>query len=307
MLISMTGFGRAEVALPSGTQAVVEIRTLNHRFMEMETRLPEGLQGYEDSLRAMVADAIHRGRVRVSVAMKISETASPVTFQTALAKRYVNQLRRVKQDLKLGGSVTLETVLGLPQVMVSAKREGALARSWPSLKQGLSRALAHTLKMRRQEGKRLEKVLENLLKTMEGLHRKIRHRAPIAQSVLRTRLTSRIQAALQSTGGAARPTGRSAVAAEAAAWVQSTDVSEELARIASHLTALRQAARGNSGASKNKALAGSPGRTIDFLAQELQREANTLGAKMRDTAVVRWVVAMKGQIEKLREQAANVE
>jgi len=141
---------------------------------------------------------------------------------------------------------------------------------------------------------------------MEGLHRKIRHRVPIAQSALRTRLTSRIQAALQSTA-AAHSTGRSAVTAEAAAWVQSTDVSEELARIASHLTALRQAARGNPGASKNKTLAGSPGRTIDFLAQELQREANTLGAKMRDTAVVRWVVAMKGQIEKLREQAANVE
>jgi len=145
--------------------------------------------------------------------------------------------------------------------------------------------------MRRREGHRLRRELLDLLRRMEDLKRRIRQQVPRVQRGLEAKWAARIR----KLAATAEPR---AAAAEAASWLQATDVSEELQRIQSHLVALHEVvAQGGE----------SPGRTLDFLAQELQREVNTLGAKIRDASVVRNVVAMKGHIEKLREQAANVE
>lgn len=323
----MTGFGRCEISLPARrargrgvaslpARVVVEVRTLNHRFLEVEIRLPDGgpssegmatangKQAMEEWIRQAVARRFQRGRVRVWVNLHATETATPVVFQTRLARQYVSQLQRMKRQLRVPGNVTLETVLGLPQVVALSRGEVSWAKLWPRIRLGVERALSGAARMRRQEGQRLAKQLARFVQALDHLSRKVKKRAPVVEKALAERLAQRIQAAAQAAG--AGPLAPSAVLAEAAAHVQACDVREELDRIASHLSALRQVL-GDSTGRGGQALAGSPGRTIDFLAQELQREVNTLGAKMRDDGLVRCVVAMKGQIEKLREQAANVE
>lgn len=300
MLTSMTGFGRTEVSLLTGRQVsgrvVVEIRSVNHRFLEIETRLPEGFQSLEEEVRALVGRHLRRGQVRVSVSLKWSETLVPVEFSTAQALRYLKQLRALERAVGLRDTVTLEMLIGLPQVMKTADREPPSGKRWRIVRGAVEQALAHLVRMRRQEGARLQRALLAEMGTLAQLSGKIRRRAPVIHRNVQKRLARRIETLLR--GSPAPKMSHSAVLAEAGTAAQAADVSEELARIGSHLSALTKAMQ---------ASVSNPGRTIDFLAQELQREVNTLGTKLRDGAVVHCVVAMKGQIEKLREQAANLE
>ncbi|MBI3322189.1 MAG: YicC family protein [Candidatus Omnitrophica bacterium] len=293
MLVSMTGFGRAEVPLASPGRAVVEVRSLNHRFLEVETRLPEGFQVLEEGVRAAVGRALQRGQVRVSISVRTLARPANVVLQADVARRYAAQLRRLQGRLGLSGPLTLETVLSLPQVVMVADRGEPSRQDLRQVRLGLQRALGQVTAMRRREGARTETTLAGILKRLDSLRARAQKRLPEVQNQMKERFLARVEKALaRAAAGGAEGSGRSALLSEASAYAQSGDVSEELARIASHLAALRAA---------------TSGRTIDFLAQELQREVNTLGTKVRDAQVVRAVVAMKSLIEKLREQAANVE
>ena len=306
MLTSMTGFGRAEADLPGSGRAAAEIRAVNHRFLEVDCRLPEGFQAFEENVRALVGRLIVRGQVRVSVAVRGAREPASAVFQEQLARKYHRQLDGLRRRLRIPGAVSLETVLSLPQVVTVSERGGiSTAVAWKGIERAVSRALDGAVRMRRIEGKRLERALWLRIAIFKELTRKIEHRVPQAQADLRRRLVERIQVALQQAGQAKAP--EEIAAREAALLVQSTDVNEELERIASHLTALRQAVGGKPAATVKRAEQTGPGRTMDFLAQEFQREVNTLGTKLRDPQISGWVVEFKGQIEKLREQAANIE
>ena len=305
----MTGFGRAEIPLRPSGRAVIEIRTLNHRFLEIETRLPEGFQAFEDTVRTAVTRAVRRGQVRVSVVVRTGEMPSGVSFQAGAAKRYAAQLQRLKRQAGLSGEVTLGMVLGLPEVMVVAGKESLAVRHWKQIERAVIKALKEAVQMRRKEGGRLQKAIAQVLQTLQELVLKVRRRTPEFQKELERRLAERIETLLQAAPGT-ETVQDSQVLAEAASLVQATDVTEEVSRIGSHLKALEAVISGKKPeklTATHETTASSPGRTMDFLAQELQREVNTLGTKLRDPAVVGWVVAMKGQIEKLREQSANLE
>ena len=305
MITSMTGFGRAEAALPPAGRVVVEIRSVNHRFLEIETRLPEGFQSWEDEIRARVARRLRRGQVRVSVSLKWGELLPPVEFNAGQARRYLTQLKKMERTLGLRDAVTLDLLIGLPQVMVAANRTNPSGRQWPRVERVVDQALSQLIRMRQQEGARLQKALLTEIRTLGRFARQVSRSAPEIHRQARKRLAQRIETMLRGTQvPAAHP---AAILAEAGALVQSADVSEELARLDSHLSALTRATRGETAGAETAGKPSSPGRTIDFLAQELQREANTLGTKLRDSGVIQCVVAMKGQIEKLREQAANLE
>ncbi|MCM8794409.1 MAG: YicC family protein [Candidatus Omnitrophica bacterium] len=291
MLISMTGFGRGEAVSPSLGRVVVEIQTLNHRFLDMEFRLPEGFLALEQALRARVAASIRRGRARIFVNVKSRKESAIAVFQQDVAKRYAVQLKQLQKKAGLSGAVTLETVLTLPHV-VTMPSTADLSDQWAgAVGKAAAQALQRLAQMRRKEGGRLEKTLARLAGSLERLKDKTAQRVPEAQKNLEERIRGRLREEVPQ----ADP---EALLKEAAVFVRETDVSEELARLQSHLTALKQAISGK---------ADSPGRTIDFLAQELQRETNTLGVKVKDAQINRWVVEMKGLIEKIREQAANIE
>ncbi len=287
----MTGFGRAEVPVPSGGRVVVEVHTLNHRFLEVECRLPEGFLSLEDPVRAMTAQQIRRGRVKISLSLKAKKKPT-VIFRTDVARQYLAQIRTLQRRLKVPGHVTMDLLLGLPQVVAVPHTEELVPSEWAiPVKKGVCAALEHVVQMRRREGKRLQKLLGGIVRSMGTLNAQVRRHAPVVQKELVARWQRRIQAV-------ASEADSKTVAMQAAAFVQETDVREELDRIDSHLVALRRAAAGQSE---------NPGRTMDFLAQELHREVNTLGSKLRDGAIVQRIVEMKGLVEKLREQAANVE
>jgi len=286
----------------------VEIRSVNHRFLEIECRLPEGLQGFEEAIRGKVAAVFRRGQVKVSVSVKGSQEAPEVEFDTALARRYLARLRKLKRRLGVPGDVTLPLLLGLPQIVSVGERKSIPGeRLWAGVRKGVDQALEEALRMRRREGGRLQRALERLLYGLARLHAAVRRRAPAVQRQMERRLARRIEMLLRAARQGRAASERNAVLAEAASIVQGSDVSEELDRVDSHLEALRQAIRGRVKGVSQSSAQSSPGRTLDFLAQELQREVNTLGTKLRDNAVVRAVVDFKGQIEKLREQAANLE
>ena len=287
----MTGFGRAAARLTTAGRAVVEVQTLNHKFLEIECRLPDGFQSLEQPIRSLVSRAIRRGRVKVLVNLKKEGLKPRLALQTGVARHYVAQLKKLQHQLKLSGEVTLEMVLGLPQVVAYVQEDASPARCWPQIQRGIYQALGRVVRMRRQEGRHLQRSLNGSVAKLGWLNSKVRRRVPLAEQALKERLKKRIERL------GVKADSRVAVA-EAATLVQANDVHEELARIQSHLLGLRGAVTGK---------AQSPGRTIDFLAQELHREVNTLGSKVGDPATVGWIVAMKGQIEKLREQAANVE
>lgn len=301
----MTGFGRAEATLPrrpgSAGRAVVEVRTVNHRFLEVEARLPEGLQAFEENLRQAVGRWIQRGQVRVSVVVRPTEESLPVAFDEPLARSYAGRLQRLQHKLKVKGEITLPMLLSLPRVVTVQEREGAGVGQWPRVETAVQRALQQAVQMRRKEGRRLQKVLRQLARRLQDLTDKIRRKGKQIQADLEQRLAARIRVLCRSLPGG-QPDPKT-LTTEAAALIQSADVREELDRMDSHLAALNAALKGHPSPRKGT----SPGRTIDFLAQELHREVNTLGAKLRDRSLVSWVVEMKGQVEKIREQAANLE
>ena len=303
MLTSMTGFGRAERTLTPSGRAVVEIRAVNHRFLEIEIRLPEGFQILEEEIRAQVARQLQRGQVRVSASLKASELVSPIEFNLQQARRYMKQLRQMERALGMRNSVTLEQVLSLPQVVKVAEKTHPSDRHRRAIQQAVEQALDRLVQMRRQEGARLQRALLTEIGSFQRWVAKIRRKAPRIHRQAQRRLAKRIGQLLRGTP--AHAISSASVLAEAGVLAQAADVSEELARIDSHIRAMTRVAHGEATGPSRKPF--SAGRTMDFLAQELQREVNTLGTKLRDPTVVQYVVAMKGQIEKLKEQAANLE
>lgn len=302
----MTGFGRAEVELPGSGRAVAEVRSVNHRFLEVDSRLPEGLQGLEEEIRALVAAGMARGQVRVSVSVKGTREPGDVVFRETLARKYKNQLESLSKSLGLTGGVSLQMLVSLPQVMTVEEKNGLSSEALrKQALRAVSAAVAGAVKMRRREGAQLEKALKQRIELFEQLRRQIGQRVPAVQKELQQKFAQKIQTVLQQAGQ--EPAAQDAVLREAAALVQSTDVNEELERLESHLAALRTAVAGRPVGPARKGEQASPGRTMDFLAQELQREINTLGTKLREAEIGRCVVEFKGQIEKLREQAANIE
>lgn len=292
MLISMTGFGRSEFSLPGFGRAAAEIRALNHRFLEVEFRLPEGYDFLEAEIRQIISREIRRGRVRVSVSVKRIFDRPPASFRADVARQYAKSLRGLARQLGLQGDLTLSTILGLPQVVVASNGEAPTQKAVQALKAGIGRALWQASRMRQQEGGRLEKEIRRIVGRLESFRSQVMRRKKISEKTATERISQRLQELL------AQAVDERRLVAEAASLVQQSDVSEEFARIASHLSALKKAMTSPGE---------SPGRTIDFLAQELHREVNTLGTKARDGLITQQVVAMKNQIEKLREQASNIE
>ena len=288
----MTGYSRATLHGPRGA-VTVELRSTNHRFLEVSQHLAEGLAGLEGPLAQLLRAKLHRGRVEVSVAVRgTPATSRRVIVDEGLAKEYYDRLHHLKRRFRLKGDVTLEQLVGLPQLVRVSDEQAAGQVLWPAVRPAVGLALRQLIAMRRQEGQRLVRDLRRHAEAIRR-HLKVIHRrlpASIAQQKqrLRERLKGLVEEHATVTGAHLR---------EAVALLKDVDIHEELVRLDSHLTQLRQALS-----------SGKPvGKKLDFIAQELMREANTIGAKANDAAIAQEVVEIKGAIEKIREQAQNLE
>ncbi len=294
MIRSMTGYGRAE-ALGSRVVVTVECKSLNHRHVDVALKLPRALGAYELDARKLVQSAVTRGRVDVGVTFGAPDgtTLTPLSANEVTAREYVEAARTIAQKLGLPGDPPIDWLLAQPGV-ITRESEPALepADLWALLTDALGRALGDLAARREGEGRALAVELAALLSDLSAHVDRVEARAPLAAERRGQRLTERMRALLKET-----PLDEARIAAEAAVWAERTDVSEELLRLRAHL--------GEFGRLLSQG--GPVGRTLDFLIQEMNREVNTVGSKADDLDISQAVIAAKSVLEKLREQAANVE
>jgi uncharacterized protein (TIGR00255 family) len=294
MIRSMTGFGRAEVAGPACV-VTVEIRSVNHRHLDVALRLPASLTSLELAVRRLVQSRLERGRVdiAVQVAGAAEEPDQRVRVDARLARQYVDGARALARELGLDEAPSLAWVLERAGVV---RVEDALqpdpAAVWPTLTDALSAALDALVARRAAEGAALASELRGLVGELAATTSAMAARAPAAAARREERLRERIRILARDV-----PVDETRIATEVAVWAQKTDVSEELTRLRVHLDEF--ALMLDKG--------GPVGRQFDFLIQELNREVNTLGAKADDLELSQAGLAAKGLLEKMREQVQNLE
>jgi uncharacterized protein (TIGR00255 family) len=290
----MTGFGRAE-AVADGFAVTVEARSVNHRHLDVALRLPRALAAFEMDARRLIQSRVERGRIdaAVQVGPAPGQSTQQIRVDAALAAQYVEQAKALGRAVGLGEDVPLAWVLEQSGVVRTEETEtSAAALTWPALAEVLGRALDALVASRATEGEALGAELAVQHAALRVQVDAITARTPVALARYQARLRERIAALL---GDAAVDEGR--VLTEVAIWAEKTDVREELTRLAAHLEQL--AALLDRG--------GSIGRPLDFLIQELNREVNTIASKADDLELSQAALAAKGIIEKMREQAQNLE
>lgn len=292
MIKSMTGFGRKEVPVAGGTLAV-EIRAVNHRFLDILCRLPKSLSGLEEVCKQAIQQQCQRGRVEISVTLN-GDRQGPrgVSVDRQLAKQYVTSLRALQKDLRLSGKLDVNLVAGLRDVVTLGEALGRDQAIEKTVLRALSAAVRDLTRMREREGDALVRDIRAHLVKLEEARAWIAERAPkIAEDAL-ARLKARVQVLLDS-----HAVDEARLHQELAILADRSDISEELARFESHCTQFRATLERSD----------SVGKTLDFLLQELGREVNTIGSKANDAAITSYVVQMKTELEKIREQVQNIE
>lgn len=291
MILSMTGYGSGS-AQKDGFTVSVEIRTVNHRFLDLHIRLSREYLSLETELQQMVRGVLDRGRVEVNATV---QNTSPAAFliNTSLVQGYMEAASRLKQEFSLDDSLDLKTILTLPGILQNretvADETGTVLEL---LRQSMKTALDGVARMRRQEGEALRTDMLRNLAGLEASAGRIEELSRGLAAEAMQKLRDRVSQLLAQ--GSVDP---QRLAQEAALLADKCDISEEVARLKSHLEQYHSLMDGEEKA----------GKKLDFLLQELQREANTILSKSGNLEVARNAIAIKANIEKLREQVQNVE
>ncbi len=291
MLRSMTGFGAA--ANEDAHYALrVEIRAVNHRHLQVKTRLPQEFAALEPQVERLVRSKLSRGSLNVYLNSTRLASASPARIDAELLGRYRRELAAVAKTEGLD-EPELEDLLQLPGVVGTSDDAASGPDQTKRIEGLLKKALSALVKMRSEEGAALEKDLRKNAKAIDRLAKRIDKRMPVVVKAHRSALEKRVGELM----GRRHELSPSDLAREAALLADRLDVSEEITRLASHLEQL----------DAFLAKGGAIGRKLDFLVQEIFREVNTVGSKCNDAQVSHWVVEAKTHVERLREQVQNVE
>ena len=294
-MLSMTGYGKG-VAADSGYEITAELKTVNHRFLDVSCRLPKALSFLDDVVRNVLQRRLRRGHVDVFLNVKregASDTA--VRVDRDLAAAYLQAAAELGKlsvpDALVSREIPLSSVLAFDGVLSieDAGFDEELVRQLTEA--ALNTACDRLIEMRAAEGERLREDLNLHLDAVASLRQEILTRAPLVPEDYRKRLNERLQSLIDE---AVDPTR---IAQEVAIFADRCAIDEELSRLESHIGQYRTFLNAE----------GEIGKKIDFLTQELNREANTIGSKANDAQIARWVVDLKAEIEKLREQVQNVE
>ncbi len=292
MIHSMTGYGKGEAQV-GGVSLSVEIRTVNHRYSDVTVKLPRPLLALENEVRRQIGQAVRRGKIDVFVGFAQAEEAAVVpVVNRPLAAAYHELFTRLRNDLGLSGGVTLELIAAQKDVIQLRETESGAEDVQACLQEALALAIDQLLTMRRAEGAATAGDLDERLAALEGMLAAVEQRAPLIPSEWQAKLLERLARLQQNL-----EFDPQRLAQEVALFADRCDISEELVRFRSHIAQFR-------------GLFGDPeavGRRMDFLVQELNREVNTMGSKSNDAELTRVVVAMKAELEKVREQVQNVE
>ncbi|MBW7908755.1 MAG: YicC family protein [Kiritimatiellae bacterium] len=290
---SMTGCGRA-TAQKEGLHAEVEVSSVNRKQLDIVLSLPRSLSILESRIHDEIARVLSRGRVSVNVVVRYSarEAGHEVVLNESLARAYLSTLRKQANKLQVRDDLGLSHLLSLPGVLHVRSPEENAERSWTVLQVALSKALERLDRMRQKEGAALARDLQARVKVLETLANEISELSPAAVVRFREALKGRLASMRDELGISDERLER-----EALLFADRSDITEETTRIASHLKQVREWLRGTQPA----------GKALDFLAQELNREINTIGSKANDAAIAQRVVQFKTELERLREQVQNIQ
>ncbi len=291
MLISMTGFGTGE-ATSGGSTVAVEVRSVNHRFLDLAFKLPRVLQNRESDIKELVRARLARGRVTIAMSAESATAGRAVTINEAALEQYLGQLRDFARRHKMDEHVSLDVLMQLPEVVTVKEVEPGEDVLWPLVEQSLGQALDACLRMRLEEGRALERDLMERMALIENTVSTIEKMAPV---VAKKQVEAMRKRVAQLAGDIKVSEER--IAAEIVMLADRTDITEELTRLKSHLSQF------------NKTISdgGEVSKRMTYLLQEMHREATTIGSKAADPEVIQHVVVLKEETEKLREQVQNLE
>ena len=292
MIVSMTGYGRARQVL-NGREITVELRGVNARFLEYSSRLPRAFAFLEDPLKKLVAARVSRGKVELSLTVQNTTAADTVvTVNWPLAKGYRDAMTALSEQLELKNDMSVSLIARMPDVLAQTAAPLDEEALWADVQTVAGQAVDAFLTMRAAEGEKLKADLLSHLDVVEQLVGRIEANTAGRVKAYSDKLYARLQELL-----ADRSIDESRLVTEAAIFADKTAIDEETVRLHSHIAQYRDILSGD----------GPVGRKLDFLTQELNREANTIGSKCQDVDITRLVVELKSEIEKLREQLQNLE
>lgn len=288
---SMTGYGRFRLS-KDGREMTVEVKSVNHRFLDISSKLPRNLSFLDDSLRKEIAEQLSRGHVDVFVNYSnMRDDAKEVRIDLPLALSYLKTVRELKETADVPGELSVTDFIRLPDVLSIIEAEEDQQAVRELFVSAIRGALTSLVKMRRDEGEHLKKDILDKLNRITKIRESISKRAPEIVKGYQEKLAQRLAKLVDGQIDESRFITEVAIFADRAA------IDEELVRLESHVLQVRNTVGENN----------PVGKKLDFLVQEMNREFNTIGSKAMDAEIAQLVVEAKGEIEKLREQVQNVE
>ena len=292
MIYSMTGFGRFEGQV-NGRSITLEIKSVNHRYLEFSCRITRGYNYLEEKLKAYISSRISRGKVDMFLSITEPEnTPTEVEINHNLAQGYINALKELSDTYGILNGVTTVDVARYPDVLTVSKASEDEDVVWADVKQALDSAMEGFMELRKNEGERLKADVLSRAETIIEIVGEIEKRSPETVKEYQFRLKEKIEELLGSN-----EYDEQRVITEVAIFADKIAVDEETVRLRSHFEQLKAYLDDNK----------PVGRSIDFLIQEMNREANTIGSKVKDSELAHKVVRIKNEIEKIREQIQNIE
>ena len=292
MIKSMTGYGSAK-AVVDGLEINVELKSVNNRYLDTSVRIPRSFLFSEEAIKSRVQSHISRGKVDVFVTVDASQAGDVVVkVNEPLLKGYMDAIRTISEEYALPQDLTALSVSRFPDVLTVEKKDLDAEEIGAGILEIVERALQDFDTMRLREGERLRDDVLNRLQTIDSLVSTVEEKAPETVTDYRRRLEQKMAEVLGTAG-----IDENRILAEAAIFADHIAVDEETVRLRSHMAQLDTMIKGNS----------PIGRKIDFLVQEFNREANTIGSKCQNSKIAHVVVDLKSEIEKIREQIQNIE
>lgn len=292
MIKSMTGFGRCEIA-GNNRKFTVEMKSVNHRYLDVNIRIPKKLSFFESAVRTELKNYISRGKVDVFISYEdFSENTSSVRYNREIAEEYLTYLRQMAQDFNLEDDVRVSTLSKYPEVFTMEEQSLDEEELWKGLQKAIDGAAQMFVRTRIEEGEHLKEDLTGKLNGMLKLVDFVEERSPQIVTEYRGKLEEKVRELLEDTA-----VDESRLLTEVTLFADRVCVDEEIVRLRSHIETT----------GKTLTEGGSIGRKLDFLAQEMNREANTILSKANDLDISNCAIELKTEIEKVREQIQNIE
>ena len=292
MIKSMTGFGRCEV-LKDSRKFTVELKSVNHRYLDVNIRMPKKLNFFETSIRTLLKSYADRGKVDIFITYEdLSQSQVSVKYNAALAAEYLKYLNQMAEEFSLDNDVRVSTLSRYPEVFTMEECSEDEDELWNGLKEALEGAFSQFVEMRTKEGERLKEDILLKLDLLSEQIRFIEERSPQIIAEYRTKLEEKMRELLEDT-----QIDDNRIAAEVILFADKICTDEEVVRLKSHIQHMKETLEESNGI----------GRKLDFIAQEMNREANTILSKANDLDISNPAISLKTEIEKIREQIQNIE